>query len=649
MPSPSANIELPDYIQKVVINRSARAYEAHYRLVRSRTDRLFALLMPLQLALVVYVAFLNHPAIFQDIENLSLKHNVRDVLLLSGITALSPFYMACKRSGARRNQYLIGLAQALNSILSVYLLGGKNEALLCFFALTTFLALYRNWRVLVLQAVFAYFVCWFGAIYSPEVFREIADNTKLPSAECIGWMFFQLAGLVMACVYAEYDMRRQAHQLAKLSVTKELVDIEVKRQMSKMSAGEQRLYLSEVRLHKIIETANDAFVVTGTSGKIIVWSSKAEVLFGWTAEQVLGKDIRVVLGIMALSNLMTESAVNTMIQKQNGKRIEIKAFHRNRTLIPLEASISAMDFNGETTLNIFLHDISARNTMQTQLLHAQKMQGIGELAAGIAHEINTPTQYVGDNVRFLKDSFQELGGFLSCLEIIRDQQTVSARSQKELLTLSESTDLSYLRAEIPAAIEQASDGIRRIGEITLAMKEFSHPGTRLKEEADLPHLIENSVTVCRNEWKYVAELLTEFDPELTTIQCLPNELSQVFVILIVNAAQAIAETRDRSADHLGKIAIRTKQCGSWAEIFVADNGPGIPAANLQRIFEPFFTTKEVGKGTGQGLAIAHSVVVEKHGGSLSVSSQFGEGTTFIVRLPIDGIVQDVDRSAVLSL
>ena len=262
------------------------------------------------------------------------------------------------------------------------------------------------------------------------------------------------------------------------------------------------------------------------------------------------------------------------------------------------------------------------------------MQGIGQLAAGIAHEINTPTQYVADNMQFLMDSFLELNVLLKLLSDLKDSDANAEDPHRNLLQELDDADLSYLLTEIPVAIEQAMDGIRRISEITGAMKEFSHPGTKQKVETNLRHTIEGSATVCRNEWKYFANLQYDFDSSIENVVCLPNELSQVLVILIVNAAQAIGEVIDSQSGDRGTILIRTKRVDSWAEISVEDTGAGIATENLQRIFEPFFTTKDVGKGTGQGLAIAHSVIVEKHGGSISVSSVAGQGTTFVVRIPI---------------
>jgi signal transduction histidine kinase len=285
----------------------------------------------------------------------------------------------------------------------------------------------------------------------------------------------------------------------------------------------------------------------------------------------------------------------------------------------------------------FIHDITHRKQLQTQLVHAQKMESVGQLAAGIAHEINTPTQFAGDNLCFLKDAFDDLDDVFACMDAGRSMPAELVPSRElwqSLASAGDSADLAYLRVEIPKAIAQSLDGVQRIAAITRAMKEFSHPGTVAMASIDLHRAIENTVIVCTNEWKYVAEVVTEFDPAITTVDCLPGELNQVILNLIVNAAQAIAEVIDRYPDGKGQITVCTRKIDDWAEISVSDNGPGIPEEVRQRVFDPFFTTKEVGKGTGQGLAIAHAVIVDKHQGTIQLKSEVGHGTTFIVRIPL---------------
>jgi len=200
----------------------------------------------------------------------------------------------------------------------------------------------------------------------------------------------------------------------------------------------------------------------------------------------------------------------------------------------------------------------------------------------------------------------------------------------------ERADAGYLLEEIPRAIDQTLEGVTRISTLVSAMKEFSHPGTKEKIPLDLNHAIESTITVARNEWKYVAELETEFDPSLPMVPCLPWEFNQVILNLIVNAAHAIADAVRQEGTQKGRIKVWTRNYLEWTEIRVQDTGSGIPEKIRSRVFDPFFTTKEIGKGTGQGLAIARSVVVDKHGGTIHFETEEGKGTTFIIRLPLDG-------------
>ena len=197
-------------------------------------------------------------------------------------------------------------------------------------------------------------------------------------------------------------------------------------------------------------------------------------------------------------------------------------------------------------------------------------------------------------------------------------------------------DTGYLMEEIPKAIDQTLEGITRVSTIVSAMKEFSHPDTKEKIPLDLNHAINSTITVARNEWKYVADLETEFDPSLPLISCLPGEFNQVILNLIVNASHAISDVVKKGGPEMGKIKVQTRNCPEWAEILIQDTGTGIPEKARSRIFDPFFTTKAIGKGTGQGLAIARSVIVDKHGGSIHFETEEGKGTTFIIRLPLNG-------------
>jgi PAS domain S-box-containing protein len=277
-------------------------------------------------------------------------------------------------------------------------------------------------------------------------------------------------------------------------------------------------------------------------------------------------------------------------------------------------------------------NITDKKNLEGQLIQAQKLESVGQLAAGIAHEINTPIQFVGDNLRFLQDTVSELldladeyGQFIESAKMAGfDPQQVSL--QEKILAKA---DIDYLKEELPKAIAQSLDGTDRVSKIVRAMKEFSHPGSTEMSSANLNEAIQTTIIVAKNEWKFVAEMQTHFDEDLPAIPCLVSEFNQVILNMIVNARDAIAET-----GKMGIITISTTYDDQWATILVNDSGAGMPKAVQLRIFDPFYTTKEVGKGSGQGLAIAHNVIVNKHKGELHVTSEPGKGTTFEIKLPL---------------
>jgi len=322
------------------------------------------------------------------------------------------------------------------------------------------------------------------------------------------------------------------------------------------------------------------------------------------------------------------------------QNFEYEAYRKNGSKIWLSMSARAVRENGAVVrYEGMSEDITERKALREQLLQAQKLESVGQLAAGIAHEINTPTQYIGDNVRFLNDAFQDLKSLLAGYEQWFSAATKNELSCKTLEAAKatiDRTDAAYLLDEIPKALEQSLEGVGRVAALVNAMKEFSHPDMKEKSLLDLNRAIAGTLTVARNEWKYVATLETDFDPSLPPVSCHPGEFNQVILNLIVNAAHAIADAASQGGPEMGVIRVQTRKCPDWVEIRIQDSGTGIPEKFRSRIFDPFFTTKEIGKGTGQGLAIARSVVVDKHGGTLHFETEEGKGTTFILRLPCDG-------------
>ncbi len=292
---------------------------------------------------------------------------------------------------------------------------------------------------------------------------------------------------------------------------------------------------------------------------------------------------------------------------------------------------------GATRVVVAHEDSTDVRLLQDQLSQAQKLESVGQLAAGVAHEINTPIQYIGDNTRFLQDSFADLTGLLTEVDCLLESARTSDVDSEVVARLEKSAaaaDVDFLREEVPTALEQSLEGIDRVSKIVRAMKEFSHPGCEEKCDVNLNTAIESTVTVARNEWKYVADLELSLDPDLPLVCCLPGELNQVLLNILVNASHAIADVVGDGSGSKGQIHIATQRVDDVAEIRISDSGTGIPEHVQGRIFDPFFTTKGVGKGTGQGLALAWSIITDQHNGTLSFETKAGGGTTFIIRLPL---------------
>jgi PAS domain S-box-containing protein len=305
---------------------------------------------------------------------------------------------------------------------------------------------------------------------------------------------------------------------------------------------------------------------------------------------------------------------------------------------PLWAAVTAVavgDGYGQVQhINGLIRDITKQRLLQEQLAQAQKLEAMGQLAAGIAHEINTPTQFVGDNMRFVEEGLETVFSLLDRYRELLARADPTDEMQAELRAAEQQADLAYLREDLPAAARQSLEGVGRVVEIVRAMKDFSHPDRVEKVPTDLNKTIESTVTLARNEWKYVAEMEMDFDPDLPAVPVLPGDFKQVVLNLLINAAHAIGDALGERGEQKGTIRVSTRRDGDWAEVRVADTGTGIPPQIRQKVFDLFFTTKEAGKGTGQGLAISRAVIVEKHGGTISFETEMGRGTTFIVRVPV---------------
>lgn len=355
--------------------------------------------------------------------------------------------------------------------------------------------------------------------------------------------------------------------------------------------------------------------------------------------------------IAALERMLAarDRTIEVLIQKlENRANGDPSAFALLEQNIALENVVSRKTRELDRERQQLQDALTELRTTQARLVQSQKMEAIGQLAAGVAHEINTPVQYVSDNVSFLRSGFDTLLGVVDqYIALLSEAQAapLSAERIEAAAAAVKAARLDYLRRNVPDAFEESSEGLNRVATIVTAMKRFSHPSGEDMEPADLADIVTTTVVVARNEWKYVAELETSFDERLGKVPCFRDEISQVVLNLVVNAAHAIGELVVNNPGSKGRILVSTHLAGELAEIRVADTGGGIPEAIQRSVFDPFFTTKPVGKGTGQGLSMAYSTIVDKHHGRLYFESVAGQGTTFFIQLPLTQQADDAAEDA----
>jgi PAS domain S-box-containing protein len=360
--------------------------------------------------------------------------------------------------------------------------------------------------------------------------------------------------------------------------------------------------------------------------------------------EVVGREPAELAGQPAVSFVHPQEEIPTrqmLTELGSGRRSllrgERRLIHKNGTAVVTKFGAAAVnDERGlPQHLIVVVEDITERNRLEIELRHSQKLESVGRLAAGIAHEINTPIQFVGDNVSFLNTAFGDLLELCAFYRQLCEKARSAPLTDEDMARLAEAeetADLTYLQENVPRSIDSTLEGARRVAHIVQAMKSFAHPDRGEKTPADINGALRSTLTVATNELKYVAEVETDLQP-LPQVPCFLSDLNQVFLNLLVNAAHAVADAVTGTGKR-GKIKIKTALDDDHVAVSIADTGTGIREEIRDRIFDPFFTTKAVGKGTGQGLALARSVVVDKHGGTLKFETELGKGTTFIVRLPL---------------
>lgn len=479
--------------------------------------------------------------------------------------------------------------------------------------------------------------------------HSYADGSAFPVEQCQIYLTFRKGGTVhvdtevmwradgtcFPSEYWAYPVWREGRLMGSV-VT--FLDITARRK------AEDAIRAAHAESELFINSVPSLLIGTDARGKITRWNLAAASLFDLSISQVRDRPLND-CGIRWLGADTNQEIDSWLDMEESSRHINLP-FEKEGERHFLGVAIHRVNFADDKSLGLLITgaDITERRSLEEQLRQAQKLEAIGQLAAGIAHEINTPTQYVGDNVTFLKQSWSAISQLARVAQSLEQEYptgAVPADVAGGLRDCVKRADLDYLLDEIPKAIDQSMEGLQRVAKIVRAMKEFSHPEAEEKTALDINRAIETTITVAHHEWKYVAEVETHFDPQLPLVNCLAGEFNQVILNLLINAAYAVRQVMGNDTGNKGKIVISTRGDQQWVEISIEDSGCGIPEENRSRIFEPFFTTKPVGQGSGQGLALAYATIVRKHGGRIWFETTPGKSTTFFVALPVSPLTQEV--------
>ena len=448
------------------------------------------------------------------------------------------------------------------------------------------------------------------------------------------WWFQGLGlALLLGIAYATHAVRSHKARMMRIrlqAVISERTN-ELETEMARGRETVQALRASEEQFRHLVENVSDVIYSTDAHGTVTYLSPAIEAITGVQAEALLGEKLASLLhqtdaeAALARAEL-ADGEPRVREYRLGGGMSEERWIRVSEVATLFEGAVASVQG--------VLTDITRQKMLELRLTQAGKLESIGQLAAGIAHEINTPVQFVSSNTAFLEDSISQIRDLVSLFAALAESEpgsSTEAGLRDEALEEIALIEEDHLIDDMMGAVSESLDGLRRVTEIVAAMKAFSHPGgARASMETDLAQLLRNTATVCRNQWKGLARIDFDFADSLPPFRGDGSEISQVFLNLIVNAADAL---EDMPAGE-GVIRIGTHHRDDSLVVEIEDNGSGIPLDVRQRIFEPFFTTKEVGKGTGQGLAISRDIVVNRYGGTIEVASEEGRGTRFTIKLPV---------------
>jgi signal transduction histidine kinase len=522
-------------------------------------------------------------------------------------------------------RHWVGLTQMTWSVLFMWLLEGRSEAQFHVFTSLAFLAFYRDWTVMFTStlAAIAWPVVRIALLPDSYVINDAVWGRLLDQAV---WVIAETLMLLIVIAQSMKSVMTFATNAAELQLHNERIGIAVSERTRELERSREHYRMIAETTRAIpfeLDLAHGRFTYIGPQGESMLGFPESKWKENGFLDRLLPRE-REYAARQAFDDCMPGSFETLCSVITADDRV-----------IELRWTVSCELVDDMRFLRGLMIDVTEARRLVREMAQGQKLESVGRIAAGVAHEINTSVQFISDSVRFVRHALKDVPHALAdyralAAGVLSGKDVVDAA--RKALDTDEAADVDYFLKNAPEALDRALDGIGRVGSIVKSMTEFAHPDTRTKSDIDLNRAIKSTLNMARNEYKNVAEVVTDF-AELPAIHCHVGDFNQVVLNLLLNAAHAISDVVEGTGTK-GRITVRTRAIGEYVEVSVSDTGPGIPDAVRGRIFEPFVTTKEVGRGTGQGLALSRGIVVEKFKGSLHFETETGKGTTFFIRLPV---------------
>jgi signal transduction histidine kinase len=610
-------------------SREARARDVRHAVVAALTadgHRMFRILFAVQWLIAMLIAW-----------QTALPGDYRIVItLISGAMLCVPaglFTRAAPRSAWVR--HWVGLCQIAWSTLFMWLLEGHSEAQFHVFTSLAFLAFYRDWKVLATATLATIVYPLMRVALLPDAY-VVSDYAWWRVFDQAIWVIAENLMLLLAIEQSMKSIMRFAANSAELHLTNERIGHAVAERTGELERSREQYRLIAETTRAIpfeLDLAHGRFTYIGPqAGKMLGFADSVWKESGFL-ERLLPRE--------------RELAVRQQLDDCMPGTFEVlcSVVTADDRVVELRWTVSCELVNDMRFLRGLMIDVTEARRLVREMAQGQKLESVGRIAAGVAHEINTSVQFISDSVRFVRHALRDVPHALADYRALAADalsgKEVSAAAKKAHDT-DEAADVDYFLKNAPDALDRAIEGIGRVGSIVRSMTEFAHPDARAKADVDLNRAIKTTLNMTRNEYKSVAEIETDFG-DIPAVRCHAGDINQVVLNLLLNAAHAINDVVHGTSAK-GRITIRTRAISDYVEISITDTGHGIPESVRGRIFEPFVTTKEVGRGTGQGLALSRGIVVEKLKGSLHFETETGKGTTFFIRLPVSDAAISADSS-----